>query len=132
MRRAIIGATVIIIIAVVVFMLSRLPAVYDTDLSRIGGGLPAAVLVHDHNTVDSIVLMQDLDRLRSDYEPALALLLADFHHPDGRAFAQRHDLPRASLTLFDARGELVAIYDRHRERADLVGFLEQQARPLMQ
>lgn len=131
MRRAIIGASVVVVIAVVVFMLSRLPAVYDTNLSRIGTGLPAAVLVHDHNTVDSIVLMQDLDRVRGDYEPALALLLADFHHPDGRAFAQRHDLPRASLTLFDARGELVAIYDRHRERGDLTGFLEQHARPLM-
>lgn len=131
MRKTVIGASVVVVIAVVVFMLSRLPAVYDTDLSRIGAGIPAAVLVHDHNTVDSIVLMQDLDRVRSDYEPALVLLLADFHHPEGRAFAQRHDLPRASLTLFDARGELVAIYDRHRERGDLVGFLEQQARPLM-
>jgi hypothetical protein len=121
-----------VIIALVVFMLGRLPPPYDTDLSRLGEGRAAAVIIHDHNTVDSIVLMQHLDELRAGYEPALLLLLADFHRPDGRAFAERHDLPRASLTLFDARGEQVQTYARHREREDLVRFLEQYARPLMQ
>jgi hypothetical protein len=124
------GSTALII-ALVVFMVGRLPPPYDTDLSRLGEGRPAAVIIHDHNTVDSIVLMQHLDELRAEYEPALLLLLADFHRPDGRAFAERYDLPRASLTLFDARGEQVQTYTRHREREDLVRFLEQYGRPLM-
>jgi hypothetical protein len=131
MRRLIGLATVVVTIALVAFMLSRLPPPYDTDLSKVGAGQVAAVVVHDHNTVDSIVLMDDLNELRSDYEPALALLIANFHHPDGRGFADLHDLPRASITIFDGQGGQVATYDRHRNRADLVDFLEQHARPLM-
>ena len=132
-RRSLVAlSSLALIIALVVFMAGRLPPPYDTDLSRVGEGRPAAVIIHDHNTVDSIVLMQHLDDLRATYEPALLLLLADFHRPDGRRFAEQYDLPRASLTLFDARGELVQTYARHREREDLVRFLEQYARPLMQ
>ena len=131
MRKLIGLGTVLVIVAIVAFMLSRLPPPYDTDLSKVGTGQVAAVVVHDHNTVDSIVLMDDLNDIRRDWEPALALLIANFHHPDGRSFAERHGLPRASLSVFDGRGELVATYDRHRDRAALVAFLDQHARPLM-
>lgn len=131
MRKLIAVGTVVLTIAVVVFMLSRLPPPYDTDLQRVGAGQVAAVVVHDHNTVDSIILMDDLNAIRREWEPALALLLANFHHPDGHSFAARHDLPRASMSIFDGHGELIATYDRHRDREALVAFLEQHARPLM-
>ncbi len=131
MRKLIAFGTIVLTIAVVVFMLSRLPPPYDTDLAKVGAGQVAAVVVHDHNTVDSIVLMDDLNEIRRDWEPSLVLVMANFHHPDGRAFADRYALPRASLSIFDGRGELIATYARHRDREALVSFLEQQARPLM-
>ena len=131
MRKLVALGVILLTLGLVVFMLSRLPPPYDTDLAKVGAGGVAAVVVHDHNTVDSIVLMDDLNDLRRQYEPALTLLVANFHHPDGRAFADRHGLPRASLTVFDGQGTLISTYDRHRDRAELVEFLEQYARPLM-
>lgn len=99
---------IIVIVAVVALLISRMPSGFSSDLSRVGDGSITVVVVHDHNFVDSMELMDNLNRVRGDFEPEVEFLVASPHHPDGRTFIQQHDLEVIRLYVFDAAGHLRA------------------------
>lgn len=85
-----------------------LPSGFETDLSRIGTGQQALVLVHDHQRVDSVELMESLSGLRERHPDLALYMVADLNTPRGQRFAENHDLEPATLVLFDRRGSPVA------------------------
>lgn len=119
---------IIVIVAAVALLISRMPSGFSTDLSRVGDDIVTVVMVHDHNFVSSIELMDDLNRVRGEFEPDVAFLVADPNHPDGRAFIQRHDLGVVRLYVFDAAGHLRAERPRHDGVDSLRRFLQENTR----
>lgn len=96
----------LLLIAVVVL---NLPRGYSDDLTRIGKGKAAVVLVRDKVAVQSFDLINVLDALRDKYPGRVEFLLTDFDTPEGRAFISANKAARATLVLFDANGKMVKI-----------------------
>lgn len=124
MRRAIrVVATLAIIALSGALFIALMPRGYDTDLSRIGKGQPVAVLVHNAEYLASTELMESMNRLRGDYEPAVLFLLADLHVPPGKKFAAEHSANFDTLLLFDADGRRVASHSGDSSETAVRAFL---------
>jgi len=87
----------------------NLPRGYSDDLSRIGKGNAAVVLIRDKNAVASFDLIHVLDGLRDKYAGRVEFLLTDFDTPEGRAFIVANQVSPVTLALFDASGNLVKV-----------------------
>lgn len=87
----------------------NLPQGYSDDLSQIGKGQAAVVLVRNKNAVSSLDLIHVLDGIRDQYAGQVKFLLTDFDTPEGRAFIAANNAADSSLVLFDASGNPVKI-----------------------
>lgn len=101
----VIGLLLLLVAAVVM----NLPRGYSDDLTRIGKGQAAVVLVRDKNAVQSFDLMGVLENIRDKYAGRVEFLLTDFDTPEGRAFIAANHAARVTLVLFDANGNLVKV-----------------------
>ena len=119
---------VVVVSAVLVLFVALMPRGYDSDLTRIGKGQPTAVLTHDPGFLASVELMEGVNGLRKDFEPAMLFLVADFGTPQGRRFAEEQSVSFGVLVLFDAHGRRLASYSDRSEEAGLRLFLEQHRR----
>ena len=110
-------------------LLRMLPPGFDTDLTQIGGGERAVVLVHDHNFVESVELMEALDGVRQRQPEAMLYLVADLNTPRGQRFADNHDVDAVTLVLFDARGRTVAVRSGRLSREQIEDWLNEHLPP---
>jgi hypothetical protein len=98
-----------LLILAVVTVAMNLPRGFSDDLSRIGKGKPAVVLVRDQNAVESMGLINLLGEVRGKYAGQVEFLLTDYDTSQGRAFiASSHAAP-ITLVLFDASGKQIKI-----------------------
>lgn len=95
--------------ALAVVAVMNLPRGYSDDLSRIGKGKAALVLVRDKNAVQTFDLMEVMNGLRDQYAGQVDFLLTDFDTPQGRAFMAANKAARVTLVLLDANGKLVNV-----------------------
>jgi hypothetical protein len=100
---------VVLLLLLVGIVVMNLPSGYSDDLSRIGKGRAAVVLVRDKNAVQSFDLMNVLDGIRDKFAGRVEFLLTDFDTPEGRAFITANHAARATLVLFDANGKPVKV-----------------------
>ena len=100
-------AAFFVLLAVVTVM--NLPRGYSDDLSRIGKGKAAVVLVRDKNAVQTFDLMEVMNGIRDHYAVQVEFLLTDFDTAQGRAFIATHGAARVTLVLLDADGKLVKV-----------------------
>ncbi len=115
-RKITLVSLLVLIAAVIGMGYWLLPSGFDTDLDRVGQGRPAVVLVHDHNYVESVELMEAVDRERGAWEEDVDFLVADVHREEGRDFTDRHGVSAVTLLAFDGEGERIGI---HTGRADV-------------
>jgi len=87
----------------------NLPRGYSDDLSRIGKGKAAVVLVRDKNAVESFNLMEVMNTIRDQYAGQVEFLLTDFNTPEGRAFITANGAARVTLVVLDANGSKVNV-----------------------
>ena len=87
----------------------NLPRGYSDDLSRIGKGKAAVVLVRDKNAVESFNLMEVMNTIRDQYAGQVEFLLTDFNTPEGRAFITANGAARVTLVVLDANGSKVSV-----------------------
>lgn len=87
----------------------NLPRGYSDDLSRIGKGKAAVVLIRDKNAVQSFDLINVLDSLRDQYSGKVEFLLTDSDTSQGQAFIAANHAARATLVLLDANGNPVKV-----------------------
>ena len=118
----------LVITALLTLFVALIPRGYDTDLTRIGKGQPTAVLTHDPGFLASSELMEGVNGLRKDFEPATLFLVADFGTPQGRRFAEEQSVSFGVLVLFDAHGRRLASYSGRADAAGLRLFLQQHRR----
>ena len=92
----------------------------ETDLSRIGGGLPAIVQVHDPQCPMCRELQREaraaLDGFDAD---GFVYLVANIRSTEGAEFARAQGLPHVTLALFDAGGDRVEVVRGVTPRAEL-------------
>lgn len=100
-------AALFVLLAVVAVM--NLPRGYSDDLSRIGKGKAAVVLVRDKNAVQTFDLMEVMNGIRDQYAGQVEFLLTDFDTTQGRAFIAANGAARATLVLLDANGKLAKV-----------------------
>jgi len=110
-------------------VINFLPRPYSDDLSRIGNGQAAVVLIRDKNAVDSYELQHVMDGIRDQYAGQVEFLLTDYDTPEGRAFMAANNAERVRLVLFDASGIPVKILhvpltagNLQQEIADVIGI----------
>lgn len=97
--------TVSVVVGVLALLLTQLPrGAFSTDLSGIGQGTPALVVARDKNYLAGAEVMDLINTIRPEYEGRVAFLAAHLGHPDGQAFARRHDMEDAIVVIFDADG----------------------------
>ena len=98
-----IAAGVLLLSALLIVL--NLPRGYSDDLSRIGNGKPALVLLRDKNAVQSFDLLEVMDQVRDRNAGRVEFLLTEFDSPGGRSLAASGAVP-VTLDVFDAQGKL--------------------------
>jgi hypothetical protein len=96
-------AGILLLFAAVIAL--NLPRGFSDDLSRIGKGKPAVVLVRDKNAVQSFDLIEVMNGIRDQYAGKVEFLLTDFDSPEGRAFIANKGGTRVTLVVLDANGK---------------------------
>jgi len=87
----------------------NLPRGFSDDLSRIGKGKPAVVLVRDKNAVQSFDLIEVMNGIRDQYAGQVEFLVTDSNTPEGRAFIADKGGARVTLVVLDANGKTVNV-----------------------
>jgi len=96
--------TIAATIAILAFLITRLPQGFSDDLSRIGRGANIVVLVHNKSTVRSQNLMSLLNQVRPDYAGKVEWLVADIETESGKAFVREQQLNDGILVFFGPDG----------------------------
>lgn len=100
---------------------AMLPEGYSTDLSRIGQGSNAVVLVHNREAAQSLELMALLDQVRPDYSGRVEFLVVEAETEQGKAFMRQQQVGGGLLLLFGPdgvrRGTLVGVHEEQALRA---------------
>lgn len=96
--------TIAATIAVLAFLITRLPQGFSDDLSRIGRGANIVVLVHNKSTVRSQNLMSLLNQVRPDYAGKVEWLVADIETESGKAFVREQQVNDSILLFFGPDG----------------------------
>ncbi|MFT7527662.1 MAG: hypothetical protein ACI9LY_002821 [Arenicella sp.] len=76
-----------------------------SDLSVIGQGKPVLVLAYENYSPTGGDALNRLRRISSDYDSQLDFVVADLGTPDGRAFANRHQLFDGQAVLLKRNGQ---------------------------
>jgi hypothetical protein len=92
------------IIALLAIAVSMLPKGFSDDLSKIGKGSNIAVLIHNKNAIQSLNLMDRLNRIRTDYENKIEFLVVDIETEEGKQFTQEQNLTDIGLVFFGPNG----------------------------
>lgn len=101
------GAAALFVAAMVVLAVMNLPRGFDTDLTKIGTGIPALVFVYDPNLVISNKQTEEMDKVRNALEDAMLFLVADVGRADAQQFMQKYSARVTEILLFHADGSLV-------------------------
>lgn len=81
-----------------------LPKGFSDDLSKIGQGSAVVVLTYDKNLVGSMIFMELLNKVRSDYAGEVEFLAVDINTRKGQNFSRRHGIGAIVLVLFGPDG----------------------------
>jgi len=101
-----------------------LPKGFSGDTSKIGQGVPVAVLTHDRNTVYSQEVMDLMNKVRNDYAGRFEFVVVDLGSEKDRPFLQQQRLSSASLLLFGPDGRRLGAVDNATEEHALRAALD--------
>lgn len=102
----IVGGMLLLFAAIIAM---NLPRGYSDDLSRIGKGKVAVVLVRDKSAVQSFDLLEVLNTVRDQYAGQVEFLLTDFDTAEGRAFIADKGAARVTLAVLDGDGKMASL-----------------------
>ncbi|MEM9304885.1 MAG: hypothetical protein AAGE01_22425 [Pseudomonadota bacterium] len=105
LRKLAVSAASFAAIAGIIFLaIASIGRPISTDLSAIGQGKPALVLVFENYSPTGGDAFDRLSEIRDDYESRIDFLIADLGVPQGRAFADRHRLANGQALFVRADG----------------------------
>ena len=77
----------------------------SSDLSVIGQGRPSLVLAYENFSPESGAVLNQLNRIRKDYQGVMNFAVADLGTPQGQAFARQYNLSNGAAVFLSAEGE---------------------------
>lgn len=104
----------LLIIAGIVFIITELPQGYSSDLSVIGKGKDAIILIHDSKSFPSVEFISRMNIIRDKYQEKAVFRIADIKDEEGKIFAQDKNVKPPSLILFAADGAELGTIDGKR------------------
>jgi hypothetical protein len=115
-------STIIVLVIIAVFIaaaITLLPKGFSSDLSVIGQGKPVVVLAHNKDSVQSLKLMDMLNKVRHEYDDRMMFRVVDINTPEGRAFIDRQQVQLGTLLLFAPDGARRQVIGGIRQEAEL-------------
>lgn len=115
------------IVAVVAFLglaVAMLPKGFSSDTSIIGKGSNVAVLAHNKDSVQSLNVMDYMNKVRGEYEGRIEFVVADFNTPQGSSFIQSQRVDMDSLLLFSPEGKRLQVVTNIKSVAALRAALD--------
>jgi len=104
-RTLIIVASTVLIGAVLWLLLPK--GSFSNDLTRVGQGMPALVMLREVHVMGGDLVMEQMLHIHAEFQDSVEFLVVHTGHPDGQAFAADHNISDGSLVLFDAEGEVL-------------------------
>lgn len=113
MKKAlIITATCIVaVVAIGYYLLQGAGGPVSTNLNLVAQGKPALVLAYENYSPGGGEALNRLRKVRSDYSDRMHFIVADMGTPEGRAFADRHQLVDGFAVFLSPEGEALQITD---------------------
>ena len=94
--------------------------VAESDLTRIGQGIPTIVQIHDPQCSLCTALQRETRKaLKSFDDDQLIYLVANITSTEGAGFAAKHGVQHVTLLLIDADGKVMEVLQGPRQRAEL-------------
>jgi len=112
-------------IAILAFAWAMLPQGYSTDISKIGKGKPAIVLIYDAMNAGSDHLMESLTQVRGEFESQVEFIIVDVNTPGGQNFANTNAVPAASALFLSREGKRITVVYPPQEAAALNKLIRQ-------
>jgi len=81
------------------------------DLSSIGQGKPSLVLAYENFSPTGGAALEQLRKVRGDYDSQIDFIVADVGTPQGRNFTNRHRLVDGQAILLDGQGRPLDAWD---------------------
>lgn len=101
----------------------------EEDLSRIGGGIPTVVQVHDPSCPTCRALQKEARAAMESFGDAeLQYLVANLSTREGKSFAGQHGVGKITLIIFDRRGQRQEILSGPNTREQLQRIFATHAR----
>ena len=109
------------------FVSQVMAGIAESDLTKVGNGIPTIVQVHDPSCPTCRALQSETRKALKHFEDGqIQYLVAHLNQEDGRAFAGQHGAGRMTLLLLDGQGRvrdrvqgrtpermLIPIFERH-------------------
>jgi len=102
-------AVVLCVLLAIVVVAKNLPRGFSDDLSSVGKGKAAVVLIRDKNAVQTFDLLELMNGLRDQYAGKVEFLLTDSNTSQGKRFMKANEAPRVTLVLLDPAGKKVKV-----------------------
>jgi hypothetical protein len=80
---------------------------FSNDLTRVGQGQPALVMLREVHVMGGDLVMEQMLLIQAEFQDSVEFLVVHTGHPDGEAFAAEHNISDGSLVLFDAEGQVL-------------------------
>lgn len=99
--------TLFVLLGVCAFLavaIMLLPKGFNDDLSIIGKGMPAVVLVHDKGSMGSLNLMELLNKVRPDYADKVEFIVVNINSKEGIMFREKQKIDGIVLAFFNRNG----------------------------
>lgn len=82
-------------------------AAFSSDLTRLGQGRPALVLLREVQSMGGERIVQQMQTLHPAFEQHMEFLVVHTGNPSGMTFAATHQLGDGGMVLFDAQGQVL-------------------------
>ncbi len=100
-------AMLLVLGGLAVLVTTMLPPSYNDDLTLIGKGKPAIVIVFDSGSMSSVQLVENLNPLKEKFSDQLNFLIADINSPDGAAFQRNNNVHDGNALFYTSTGEKI-------------------------
>lgn len=117
----------LVCLAVVAAVLWQLlpKAAFSSDLTRVGQGRPALVMLREVQVMGGDQVMGYMTQIYDEFQGEVEFLVVQTGHPDGQMFAATHNVSDGSLVLFDGDGAVLSQTGRPADSAELRQYLHQ-------
>lgn len=124
-------STVVFLFIVATILWQLLPkAAFSSDLSRVGQGQPALVMLRDIGVVGGERVLEQMLQVYPEFESQMVFLVAHTGHPSGVDFGAEHSVTDGQMVFFAPDGRSMARSERTASAEALRRFINQNLEQL--